>query len=138
MTIPEQSLLLLQLLNLLVVGRLADELVDVTQRALSRDLKPSVLLADAISANAQRRGMAVTRALGGPGGSGIGHIRRRRHPTLTRLRRHGHGTRAKGHGAIGGDGDGVHGPDSTPSKGSRRVCVQTAREMLIHAGRGGT
>lgn len=132
--------MLLQLLDLLLVRRLADEVVDVTQRPLSWNLKPSILLPDAIPTNTQRGGMTVARALCRTGG-GIGQICRSGHPTLTGLGRHGHGARRrKGHaGTVGGQRrhvDGVHGANRTAGEGSGRAAVQVGGEVVIESGRG--
>lgn len=47
--VPQQALLLLQLLDLLLVGRLGDELVDVGEVPLGGDLEAGILLADAVA-----------------------------------------------------------------------------------------
>jgi hypothetical protein len=47
--VPQQALLLLQLLDLLLVGRLGDELVDIGEVPLGGDLEAGILLADAVA-----------------------------------------------------------------------------------------
>lgn len=139
LTVAEQTLLLLQLLDLILICGLADEVVDVTQRTLSRDLESSVLLSNTIPTDTQRGGVTVARTLVCTGSS-VGHVSRSRHPTLAGLGRHGNSTRGgKGHAAVGGHGgevDGTHGADSTASEGGRRVAVELTREVVIESGRG--
>lgn len=139
LTVTEQALLLLELLDLVLVCGLTNEMVDVTQRTLSRDLKSSVLLPNTIPTDAQRGSVTVARTLVCTGSS-IGHVSRSGHPTLAGLGGHGDGTRGgKGHAAIGGHGgevDGTHGADSTSREGSRGVAVELTREVVIEGGRG--
>ena len=47
--VAQQTLLLLELLNLLLVGGLGNQLVNVAEVALSRDVEACILLADAIA-----------------------------------------------------------------------------------------
>lgn len=54
LTVSEETLLLLELLDLLFVGRLSDELIDVEKIALCGNIKASILLPNAISSEERR------------------------------------------------------------------------------------
>ena len=80
--IPQQPLLLLQFLDLDIIGGLADELVDVGQGAFNWDVEPSILLADAIADALAER--FATNAHGRDtawGGAAVGHVGRSGDPT---------------------------------------------------------
>ena len=51
LSVPQEALLLLQLLDLLLILRLSNELIDVGEIPFGRDIKSSVLLANAITSS---------------------------------------------------------------------------------------
>jgi hypothetical protein len=49
LSVSQQTFLLLELLNLLLIGRLRDELIDVGEVSLSRNIETSILLSETIT-----------------------------------------------------------------------------------------
>ena len=49
LSVPQEALLLLQLLDLLLIGGLSNKLVDIVEVALCWDIETSILLSDAIT-----------------------------------------------------------------------------------------
>lgn len=138
LTVSEQTLLLLQLLDLFLVRRLTDQLVDIAQCSLSRDLEAGVLLPNAIPPNAQRRAVAIRRALCGARDR-IGHIRRCRYPALTGLWRHRNSAGwRKAHAWSVGHGrniDCAHWPHGAAGEGGRGIVLQVRVEVVVHGSR---
>ena len=129
LSIPQQALLLLELLDLILVGGLGDQLIDITERALRRYLEPSVLLANAIAPNVQGRVIAKGRASRGSRVA-IVHLGGWGDPALARLRRHGNpsGSAKRGSRAV------RHGReiDRTDGTSRERAAIKIAGEWFVH------
>jgi hypothetical protein len=54
--VPEEAFLLLEFLDLVIVGALRNQLVDVLEAPIGRDVEAAILLSDSSSARAGRAG----------------------------------------------------------------------------------
>ena len=136
LSVSEETLLLLEFLDLVFIGRLRNQLVDVTQGPFGRNLKSSVLLANTVATKMHIRVRSIR---GTSSWSSIHHFTRL-HPTLTRLRGHGYTAGSAEYVAPVGRHltkvdsrnrtDGT--TDSTTGECARRACIVVLCELIIY------